>query len=151
MVSQVNLPAAQLQVGMGISLNNIQDIRALYGMVSLCLHTFTFSVHDLPLSFSTHVLLLPQECGLLRYYFACLDDVGSPQLDTHRLRCAIAPPASIGPRPRGAHHGREPRRGGPPLLDIYIYMQNAIQGFSDHAGVQAQQWHSTGTQFPKQP
>lgn len=31
MVTQVNLPAVQLQIGMGLSLNHISDIRALYG------------------------------------------------------------------------------------------------------------------------
>lgn len=32
MVSGVNLPAAQLQIAMGIPLNNIRDIRTLYGI-----------------------------------------------------------------------------------------------------------------------
>eukprot|EP00047_Mylnosiga_fluctuans_P011844 m.23124 g.23124 ORF g.23124 m.23124 type:complete len:2267 (+) comp3852_c0_seq1:80-6880(+) len=32
MVAQINLPAAQLQVGMGIALHHIEDIRALYSM-----------------------------------------------------------------------------------------------------------------------
>ena len=33
MISGVNLPAAQLQIAMGIPLNRIADIRALYGKV----------------------------------------------------------------------------------------------------------------------
>jgi acetyl-CoA carboxylase/biotin carboxylase 1 len=32
MVSGVNLPAAQLQIAMGISLHRIRDIRVLYGL-----------------------------------------------------------------------------------------------------------------------
>jgi hypothetical protein len=35
MVTNVNLPAAQLQIAMGIPLHRIGDIRVLYGMVGL--------------------------------------------------------------------------------------------------------------------
>ncbi len=36
MVTQVNLPAVQLQIGMGLSLNRIADIRSLYREVRAC-------------------------------------------------------------------------------------------------------------------
>jgi acetyl-CoA carboxylase/biotin carboxylase 1 len=94
-VTGVNLPATQLQVAMGIPLPNMPEVRRLYG-IDESDTTTNLDLDD------------PNTKYRCRRGVSChaIDASLADRANAHLRKTQAHPEA----RPRGAHHGREPRR-----------------------------------------